>query len=57
LLESILEQKADLFILEKVIVVCDGSTDGTERKVLEFPKRFPMIHVILTVNEREKQRA
>ncbi len=46
LLESIFEQKVDKIILEKVIVVCDGSTDGTERKVLEFSKRFSIVQVI-----------
>lgn len=36
LLNSILSQKRDNFELDKIIVISDGSTDSTEKKVLEI---------------------
>ncbi|MBM2818065.1 MAG: biofilm synthesis PgaC-like N-glycosyltransferase, partial [Parcubacteria group bacterium] len=36
LLNSVLNQKLDNYKLEKIIVVSDGSTDSTEKKVIEI---------------------
>ncbi len=46
LLESIIRQKHTSYILEKIIVVCDGSTDGTDRKVKEKSKKNPAIVLV-----------
>lgn len=35
LLQSVLSQKEDGFVLQEIIVMCDGSTDGTPEKVQE----------------------
>jgi cellulose synthase/poly-beta-1,6-N-acetylglucosamine synthase-like glycosyltransferase len=32
--------------LEKIIVVCDGTTDGTDNKVLEMAKKNPLIFLV-----------
>lgn len=45
-LTSIISQKADSFILEKIIVFCDGCTDRTEEKVVALAKKYPLITVI-----------
>ncbi len=43
LLQSIIRQKMTNFKLEKILVVCDGTTDGTDKKVLEIAKNNPII--------------
>jgi len=44
LIKSLLSQKQESFVLEKIIVVSDGSTDKTEGMVLAI--RNPKIHLI-----------
>jgi len=39
LLDSIIKQKQICYKLEKIIVICDGTTDGTDRKVTEKAKK------------------
>lgn len=46
LLESILVQRQDGYILEKVIVVCDGCTDNTSAIVHRFMEKYQIIHLI-----------
>lgn len=46
LLKSVLAQRQETYKLEKIIIVCDGSSDGTDRKALEMKKKFPIINVI-----------
>lgn len=46
LLQSILTQKTDNFIIEKIIVACDGCTDNTAEIVKQFSKQYPVINVI-----------
>lgn len=43
LLNSLLTQKQDDFVLQKIVVVCDGSTDGTEKIVTEMQKKNKII--------------
>ncbi|MBM2817807.1 MAG: hypothetical protein HW401_397 [Parcubacteria group bacterium] len=45
LLDFILEQKQYSFKLEKIIVMCDGCTDGTEKIVKEFARTNQMINL------------
>lgn len=45
LLQSIVNQKGD-FILEKIMVVCDGCTDKTEALVKKFAKNYPIVKVL-----------
>jgi glycosyltransferase involved in cell wall biosynthesis len=45
LLQSIVLQKGK-FILEKIIVVCDGCTDSTESIVREFAKIYPIVQIV-----------
>ncbi len=46
LLRSILSQKGDNFVIEKIDVVCDGCTDKTAEIVKDFSKQFSVIHCI-----------
>jgi len=46
LLESILKQKGDNFVVEKIVVLCDGCTDKTAEKAGEVAKKYPIITVI-----------
>jgi glycosyltransferase involved in cell wall biosynthesis len=46
LLESILSQKKENFLLEKIIVYSDGSTDNTVSNVEIFSKKFPIVKLI-----------
>ncbi len=46
LLESIVRQKRTSFKLEKILVVCDGTTDGTDRMVQEKAKKNSIIHLV-----------
>jgi len=45
LLKTLVNQKGD-FTLEKILVICDGCTDSTEKKVKEFSKKFPLVKVL-----------
>lgn len=46
ILNSILRQKSTIFSVEKIIVACDGSTDGTPELVKSFAEKNPMIQVV-----------
>lgn len=46
LLKSILVQKQESYLLEKIIVVCDGCTDETLKIVKNFTKHYPVISAI-----------
>lgn len=46
LLRSILKQKGDNFILSKIIIICDGCTDNTEKIVEKLVLNYPMIKLI-----------
>lgn len=48
LLANLLNQKEDSFKLEKIIVVCDGSTDSTCKKVLSFQDK----KIVLVQNKK-----
>ena len=46
LIQNILEQRAEHFRLEKIIVVCDGCTDNTQSVVNEYAQRDARVMVI-----------
>jgi len=46
LLESILKQKQETFVLEKILVVCDGTTDGTDRTVKEMAVKNSVVELV-----------
>lgn len=46
ILESTVKQKGTSFILEKVIVMCDGCTDTTEQKAKAYAKKYKQIEII-----------
>lgn len=46
LLESILSQKSDNFVIEKIYVLCDGCTDSTAEKAKKFSIKHPRITVL-----------
>jgi len=46
LLKSILRQKGDDFVIEKIYVLCDGCTDSTAEKVRIFSQKHSLIVVI-----------
>lgn len=46
LLESILNQKGDNFVIEKIYVLCDGCTDSTAEKAKKFSIKHPRITVL-----------
>src|SRR5258708_3629060 len=52
LLKSIAKQKGNLFIIKKIIILCDNCTDKTADKAFEFAKNYKNIHIILD-NERK----
>ncbi|MFC1722159.1 glycosyltransferase [Patescibacteria group bacterium] len=45
-LESILSQKTSTYFLEKIVVICDGCTDGTARVVRENFKNNVLVEII-----------
>lgn len=45
LLSSVVSQKGN-FILEKVIVICDGCTDNTENIAWDFAQTHPLVQII-----------
>jgi glycosyltransferase involved in cell wall biosynthesis len=53
LLESLRTQEWDNFILEKVLVISDGSDDGTDEYASAFAKNHPQLPVIL-VNDKKR---
>lgn len=56
LLDSILSQKQDNYVLEKIIVVSDGSTDNTEQIVEEFSTKYPNVKLIALKKREGKKR-
>lgn len=46
LLDSIMRQKGENFVIEKIIVLADNCTDKTEEKVLSFSEKFPQVALI-----------
>lgn len=46
MLKSIVKQKQESFYLEKIVVISDGSSDRTEKKVKNFSKRYPFVCLI-----------
>lgn len=46
LLQSLLSQKGDSFILKKIIVACDGCTDNTAKEVIAVAKNNPKVYLI-----------
>ncbi len=46
LLESLVKQKGSNFVIEKIIVACDGCTDQTVLKVKEMIKKYSLITLI-----------
>lgn len=43
ILRSVLSQKSDSYLLEKIIVMADGCTDGTEEEVKKAADEYPII--------------
>lgn len=54
LLRSILKQETNSYRLQKIVVVCDGSTDGTPKKVREIAKKNKVVSVIYDKKRRGK---
>lgn len=46
MIESVLKQKGQSFVLEKILVVLDGCTDNTFKKVKELAKKNKIVEVI-----------
>lgn len=46
ILNSILSQESTIFSLEKIIVACDGSTDGTPELVKSFSGKNPIVQLV-----------
>ena len=52
MIQSVLRQSGQLFLLEKIIVILDACSDKTESIVMELQKEYPMIEII-SDNERK----
>lgn len=46
LLDSIVSQRQTNFLLEKIIIACDGCTDNTASLVRKYQKKYPIIYLI-----------
>ncbi len=46
MLESVLRQQGENIRIEKIVVLSDGSTDGTEAVAREFALRFPIVECL-----------
>lgn len=46
LLDSIINQRQRNFVLEKIIVACDGCTDNTATVVRRFVEKYPVVQLI-----------
>lgn len=46
LLDSIVSQRQTNFILEKIIIACDGCTDNTANLVRKYQKKYSIVHLI-----------
>jgi len=54
LLKSILRQKGDNFVVERIVVLCDGCTDKTAEKVRKVAKKHSIIELIDGKRKRGK---
>ena len=45
ILKSIIRQNQEKFILERIIVISDGSTDDTDKLVREFTEQYPLVEL------------
>lgn len=54
LLYSIINQKQNCFVIEKIIVTLDGSTDNTEQKVRQVMKTCNLISLVVNAKNRGK---
>lgn len=43
MLESVVKQKSESYVLEKIMVISDGSSDSTEKKVRNFGKKNRLV--------------
>jgi glycosyltransferase involved in cell wall biosynthesis len=55
LLESIFKQTADDYVLENIIVVCDGTTDGTDRIIKKFQKQYSLLQLRFDGKQKGKK--
>jgi glycosyltransferase involved in cell wall biosynthesis len=46
LLNSVIKQKQISYILEKIVVLSDGSTDDTDAQVLQMSQQYPIIELV-----------
>lgn len=53
-LESILHQNQQIFILERIIVISDGSTDRTNELVREFAKQRSLVELVADGDRKGK---
>jgi|GEM_PF-35762 len=44
-LKSIINQRSGTYLLEKIIVLCDGCSDETELRARDFARHYPIIEV------------
>lgn len=54
LLHTLLKQKQTYYILEEIIVICDGCLDDTEERVKQLASVYPQIHIISDVTRKGK---
>ena len=54
LIRSILNQKAESYILEKILILSDGSTDKTEEIIKSLHDEFPIVSLIADGERKSK---
>ena len=53
-LRSLLDQTGEGFVVERILVLCDGCTDGTPRTVSELGRQFSLIEAVNLAERKGK---